>query len=239
MKAPAITIKGAQVPVELERRKGSRHLRLRLGHQNQLRVTLPWNCPERTAWAFVEDQREWIERQLAEAPPALELSAFLDRQRWVSVDGQRCSVQLSRSWRSVDLGWRLVDGVGPLVLDWPLAADEADLKQIVRSFAKKALFARLLDQATRLHIQVPKLTVRDQASRWGSCSASARISLNWRLLLLAPELQDYIILHELAHLAEMNHSKRFWALLERYDPDRRAHEAALDACGRAVMRVGR
>lgn len=227
------------MPVELERRKGSRHLRLRLGHQNQLRVTLPWNCPERTAWAFVEDQREWIERQLAKAPSALELSAFLDRQGWVSAGGRRCDVQLSRSGHSLDLGWQLVDGTGPLVLKWPAAAGEADLKRILRSFAKKVLFARLLDQATRLELQAPSLTVRDQASRWGSCSSSGRISLNWRLVLLAPELQDYIILHELAHLSEMNHSRRFWALLERYDPNRRAHEGALDACSPAVMRVGR
>ena len=239
MKTHTITINGAPVPVELERRKGSRHLRLRLGHQNQLRVTLPWNCPEKTAWAFVADQREWIERQLAKAPPALALSEFLDRQPWVSANGRRCEVRLSRPESSRDLSWQLVDGVGPLALVWPRAAGEADLKRIFRAFARKALFIRLFDQVQRLGLELPQLTVRDQASRWGSCSSSGRISLNWRLVLLPPELQDYIVLHELAHLAEMNHSGRFWALLGEYDPERRAHEAALDACSPAIMRVGR
>ena len=65
------------------------------------------------------------------------------------------------------------------------------------------------------------------------------MSLNWRLILLPPELQDYVILHELAHLTEMNHSARFWALLERYDPQRAEHEAALDALSARLMRVGR
>jgi len=81
--------------------------------------------------------------------------------------------------------------------------------------------------------------VRDQATRWASCSARGAISLNWRLVLILPELQDSIMLHELAHLTEMNHSSRFWALLDQYDPNRRAHEAALNAITAEVMRVGR
>ena len=80
---------------------------------------------------------------------------------------------------------------------------------------------------------------RDQSSRWGSCSSIGKISLNWRLILTAAELQDYVILHELAHLTEMNHSKSFWALLERYDAKRIEHEAELDRIGPELMRVGR
>lgn len=239
MKTHTITIQGVAVPVEMERRKGSRHLRMRLGHQNQIRVTLPWNCPEKAAWAFVADQRDWIERQLAKAPPTLTLSEFLKQQAWVSVDGRRCEVQLSRPEWSAELTWRLVDGEGPLRLVWAHVASENDLKRLVRSFAKEVLWLRLTHQAARLGAEQPALTVRDQASRWGSCSSSGRISLNWRLILLPPELQDYIILHELAHLEEMNHSVRFWALLEKYDPERRRHEAALDACSPTIMRIGR
>jgi len=83
------------------------------------------------------------------------------------------------------------------------------------------------------------LSVRDQSSRWGSCSSRGAISLNWRLVLMEPALQDYVILHELAHLTEMNHSARFWDLLDTYDSGRAEHEAQLDACCAALMRVGR
>ena len=169
------------------------------------------------------------------------LSEFLNRQPWVSANGRRCEVQLSRPESSRNLSWQLVDGVGPLALVWPQAAREADLKRIFRAFARKALFIRLFDQVQRLGLELPQLTVRDQASRWGSCSSSGRISLNWRLVLLPPELQDYIILHELAHLAEMNHSGRFWAssrntIRSAGHTRRRSTPAALPSCGSGADR---
>ena len=93
--------------------------------------------------------------------------------------------------------------------------------------------------AKRLGLHYRVLSVRDQSSRWGSCSAGRGISLNWRLVLLRPELQDYVILHELAHLTEMNHGKVFWALLDQYDPDRIRHERAIDKVSAELMRVAR
>jgi predicted metal-dependent hydrolase len=63
------------------------------------------------------------------------------------------------------------------------------------------------------------VSVRDQRQRWGSCSEKGTISLNWRLLLLPPELSDHIILHELAHLVEMSHSARFYMVLQKIDPN--------------------
>jgi predicted metal-dependent hydrolase len=93
--------------------------------------------------------------------------------------------------------------------------------------------------AKRFGLSYSVLSVRDQSSRWGSCSARRGISLNWRLILLQPELQDYIILHELAHLTEMNHGKGFWALLDIYDPNRITHEANIDKTSAELMRVAR
>ena len=112
-------------------------------------------------------------------------------------------------------------------------------KDQVLTFAKDSLVCRVSYHSKRLGLKFGSLSVRDQSSRWGSCSARRGISLNWRLLLLSPALQDYIILHELAHLSEMNHSKRFWSLLDHYDPLRVVHEAELDQISAKLMRVGR
>jgi predicted metal-dependent hydrolase len=64
-----------------------------------------------------------------------------------------------------------------------------------------------------------RVSVRDQATRWGSCSTSTNLAFNWRLVLAPPEVLDYVVVHELAHLVEMNHGPAFWALVGRHCPD--------------------
>jgi predicted metal-dependent hydrolase len=73
-------------------------------------------------------------------------------------------------------------------------------------------------------LTVRRVTVRSQRTRWGSCSRRGTISLNWRLIQTPAFVQDYIHLHELAHLIEMNHSEKFWRQVERLCPDYLAAE---------------
>jgi predicted metal-dependent hydrolase len=75
-----------------------------------------------------------------------------------------------------------------------------------------------MEMAASLGHQVSRVTIRDQRSRWGSCSPSGRISLNWRLIQVPPSVRDYVLLHELTHLVESNHSPRFWKKLEAVCP---------------------
>ena len=80
-----------------------------------------------------------------------------------------------------------------------------------------------------------KITVRTQRSRWGSCSAQGNLSFNALLLLTPPEVLDYVVVHELCHRREMNHSQRFWAEVERLVPDWRTHRLWLRRYGTALM----
>ena len=95
--------------------------------------------------------------------------------------------------------------------------DPADVVRL-RALAARDLPARLLELAAEHDCRVTGVTVRDQRSRWGSCSPSGRISLNWRLVQVPPPVRDYVLLHELTHLAEPNHSRRFWERLEAVCP---------------------
>ena len=70
----------------------------------------------------------------------------------------------------------------------------------------------------------------EQKTRWGSCSSKGNLNFNWKLVLLAPELLDYVVVHELAHRREMNHSKNFWKIVEAELPDYREHRRRLKEC---------
>jgi len=232
-----LTTSGLAVPVEIRRRKGTRHLRLSLGRQNQIVASAPWHTGERGVAKFIEKQRAWLEAQLGAAPEVRSLGDWLAAHPRLSASGDEFALRIESSPKRL-ADYRFDEGGAVLVLRLPQLG-EASLRQLVRRFAKDALTCRVAYHAKRLGLEYGALSVRDQSSRWGSCSARRGISLNWRLVLLRPELQDYVILHELAHLTEMNHSRRFWALLDQYDRGRIEHEAELDRISPELMRVAR
>ena len=99
----------------------------------------------------------------------------------------------------------------------------------LRPQAARELPARLMELAAQHGCRVAGVTVRNQRSRWGSCSPAGRISLNWRLVQVPPQVRDYVLLHELTHLAVGNHSPRFWKALEAVCPWHREARAWLRA----------
>lgn len=103
------------------------------------------------------------------------------------------------------------------------------LKRWRRERALALMAPKVERYAAALEEAPPKVLIREQAKRWGSCSSDRVIRLNARLLAFSPDLVDYVCAHEACHLIEMNHSKRYYALLERLMPDHRARSAALAA----------
>lgn len=85
--------------------------------------------------------------------------------------------------------------------------------------ARHYLLPRVNELATQFNFNSGAVTIRGQRTRWGSCSSRGSLSLNWRLMMVVPPAIDYIIIHELCHLLEMNHSRRFWALVATHCPD--------------------
>jgi len=83
------------------------------------------------------------------------------------------------------------------------------------------------------------VSVRDQTSRWGSCSQQGSLSLNWRLVLLPPVVHDHVIYHELAHRKHMDHSDRFWNQLAAWDPEWKKHDRELTKRWNVIMDLGR
>ena len=90
-------------------------------------------------------------------------------------------------------------------------------------------------EAAALGIAYSRLTVRDQVSRWGSCSSKGALSFNWRLVLAPHDVLEYVVVHEVCHLVELNHGPRFWKLVERRRPDYRASKRWLDDHGWEIL----
>ncbi len=192
----------------------ARHYRLTLRKDGVAAVTVPARGSEREARAFVEQHRDWLERARA-------------RQARRPRAAERWTIGTPVLWRGEMTEIRRAsEGERPTVCVaadvFPVAAFEGDLRAALEAqFARRAkieLPARTWELAAETGADVKQVTVRNQRSRWGSCSAGGTISLNWRLVQTPDSVRDYIIYHELMHLREMNHSDRFWARVEEVCP---------------------
>ena len=104
--------------------------------------------------------------------------------------------------------------------------------------ARKDLNKAALAYAQALGVKVRRLSIRDQSSRWGSCTSAGSLSFSWRLILAPPMVLDYLAAHEVAHLVEMNHSPRFWRVVARICPSVERAKRWLDTCGNDLHRYG-
>ena len=112
------------------------------------------------------------------------------------------------------------------------------VRDYLKREAKRELETASRQAALVLGVSVKRVSIRDQTSRWGSCSTTGVLSYSWRLILAPPYVLDYLAAHEAAHLVEMNHSRAFWRQVERVCPDFKRAKAWLDANGADLHRYG-
>lgn len=116
------------------------------------------------------------------------------------------------------------------------------LTRRVHDFLKREARRELTEASHRyadvLGVKVKRLTIRDQSSRWGSCTSAGALSFSWRLILAPPYVLDYLAAHEVAHLVEMNHSARFWKVVGRICPATERAKKWLDVHGNDLHRFG-
>lgn len=101
----------------------------------------------------------------------------------------------------------------------PDYVEHPELEEIYRKRARERLTERTAYFAALMGVSYNRISIRSQKTRWGSCSAQGNLNFHWKLILMPPEILDYVVVHELAHRREMNHSERFWVQIERMLPD--------------------
>ena len=112
------------------------------------------------------------------------------------------------------------------------AVEQSSVKKVLENFyrsrAREYLTDRTDHYTERMGVEYEKLELRNQRTRWGSCSTGGTISLNWRLIMAPPDIVDYLVVHELAHLTEQHHGREFWQLVYEYVPDYKKKAEWLD-----------
>ncbi len=214
----------AEIPYTVRRSNRARRVRVNVHAHAGVEVVLPARAPERAAAAAVSELRPWIERRLAEARVVLERIA--DRDGTVPYLGSPLLLV-------PEPGRQRVHRRGERLLV-PEGDARAALERFYRRSARLEI-ERRLDRATaEAGTAYRDLVIRAQRTRWASCSTTGRMSFNWRLLLAPESVLEYVVWHEVCHLEVLDHSPRFWALVERrwpgYREDRdwlRRHGATL------------
>jgi hypothetical protein len=187
---------------------------------------------------FVESKRAWIERTLLRMRAARE---ELPRPRLedggeVAFLGERLRLKVRvEPWRRRDHVARSGGELTVAVAEAGPVAIRTALERWYRAQARTEVARRLDAAVARVGRSYSRLWIRGQRTRWASCSAKGAMSFNWRLLLGPPEILDYVVEHEVAHLDVHDHSPRFWALLAERSPGCRDHERWLRANGQTLV----
>lgn len=193
--------------------------------QRGLRVGAPNRAPLGDIEALIHKHGQWVLDKLDawQERPSLDPLAVHDGMVLPFLGGQlvvRLAVGANRALWSGD-GQQLSLGLAPG------SNGRIILERALREKARYFFRGRLAVFASRLGVPVPPLSLSSARTRWGSCSALGNIRLNWRLIFFPPPLVDYVVIHELAHLKEMNHSPQFWSVVEQLCPDWQARRRDL------------
>ena len=212
-----LSVCGVSAPVEVRRHPKARRLTLRVSRTRRaIIVTMPMRCKLSEADTFLSHNIDWVRERLDTLPQPvpfqdgaeIPLRGTPSLVRFMGPDRIGEVVRVEEK----DCGARelcvagLPEHAARRLQDWLIAQARSDIDERVRWHAKN------------LQLRPRRISVRDQTTRWGSCSSSGVLSFSWRLILAPPYVLDYVAAHEVAHLAEMNHGPRFWELVQMTMP---------------------
>lgn len=224
--ALSIQCDGTTVPVDVYTRKGQKYIRLRISGEGKVRLSAPAGASVGELKRALESKRPWLQKHLGRIRSNFD---ELDPLSGILLEGRRLRVEREPSRRKTGTVVLLPEE-GRALLRGP-ELPESEWRRLIGRELRKLARTHLPEVARAISreagIPFRRLFLRNQRTRWGSSSSIGNISLNWRTIMLPPQVRRYLILHELVHQQELNHSRLFWRGLERYCPDYRAAEGWL------------
>lgn len=216
------------------KRRNQKYLRIRV-KPGSIVVSAPFYATSREIKRFVDEKSDWLQStysQLMRKHSKVDLQNRFDegfllfRGEWYPVD-----VSLGRPTGKFSFG----DGIFRVQLKGDSKDPEA-VGNLYREFAAPLLADFFYDTARKHGFTFRNLVIRNQRTKWGSCSQKGNINLNWRLIKCPEFVQKYIFIHELCHTVHMNHSKAYWQLVERHFPERKLAEKWIRENGALAFR---
>lgn len=227
----ALSGEGGEVVLRVKRHPRARRISLRADPRDGTVVlVLPMRASVDAGLAFARSQAAWIRARLAAAPRPV---AFAPGTR-LALGGEEIEIfhDATRRGPARREGGLLVVGGEPEFV-------ARRVRDFLRAEAGRRLGPLALEKAAALGRTLRALRITDTRSRWGSCARDARISLSWRLVIAPPRVADYVVAHEVAHLAHHDHSPAFWRVVDTLTAHRAEAQAWLRAHGAALLGAGR
>ena len=217
-------------PVRWHRSARARRVSLKIcPREAAVVVTLPARGSRRAGMALLNEHAAWVAQRLAaiESPPALAAGAELPvgdvPHRIVHDPGRRGPGGIED---------------GALIVTGAIEFLPRRVSDLLRAEASRRIQAALVPHAAALGVAPSAIRLKDTQTRWGSCAANGTLAFSWRLVMAPGWVLDYVVAHEVAHLRELNHSARFWTLVESRTPHRRAATEWLKRHGPRLLRIG-
>ena len=229
----AVNLRGRTVYYTVRRSSRAKHLGLRV-HCNsaELEVVVPGGYDLGQLETILQYKQDWILDQI---------NRFQQRKKPVQ-PGQEGGKRVYYRGRTCEVVTRVEQGnkrfvflsEGKFTVIVPAGAEKeagAVLEEWFRAAARQVITQRVEIISKALKLNYNRIFIRDQKTRWGSCSQKRNMNFNWRLIMAPPEVLDYIVVHELMHLIELNHSPKYWQLVAGVCPDYQAHRTWLKKYG--------
>jgi predicted metal-dependent hydrolase len=234
----ALDVEGLPAPVEVRRHPTARRMTLRVSRtKHAVIMTVPMNCNLADAGNFLHTHLDWVRRHLCAVPQPVafahgETIPFRGLPHKIVFNGERGHDFLVRVEADRP-------GLPRLVVAGTTEGAPRRLANWLTQQATEEIDRRVRHHATQLGVRPKRIVLRDQSSRWGSCSTTRVLSFSWRLILAPPNVLDYVAAHEVAHLSQMNHGPKFWALVARTMPQMDEARAWLRVYGMDLHRYRR
>lgn len=214
------------VPYTLKVSARAKRMRVTIAN-GQMSVTVPSGLRLYSVDRFLQEHGEWILAKMEQVSkrkvqPTLPKDVIL--VAGVPMRIERIEEKDRKSRARVDL---VKDRLMVRVPAGSRASVMGIAEDWLREQARDIISAEVKHQAARMRAKPTALSIRDQRTRWGSCSGKGGLSFNWRLVMAPPVVMQYVVIHELAHLFQPNHSKDFWAVVANYEPEYKKHRAWL------------
>lgn len=237
---PVIKIHNNTFTYNVTYSKSRKTICLKLVNPTEIQVTAPATVSNSDIEKILYKKYNWIEKQAIFLKQLAEthINTQAVNQATILFLGQQYVLNITQA--NDKSGVMVVDDIIRLTIPPDLAPTNFNCSKILEEWYKKSAANILLDKtrywSAQLSVSPTKITIKDQKTRWGSCSNNGSINYNWRIIMAPPEVINYLVIHELTHLIIPNHSQDFWKLVAKYCPEFKKSRCWLKANGQLLMR---